>query len=90
MGASNLGQTALKRSGRRRDPMHSFDRLPPELRSWIGQAALPWSPDSVRRAFDKAMRRTRNPATALKELDQIEQRLLAKDAVPVWGATRAL
>ena len=81
----NLGRTSLKCRRRHRDPMREFDRLPPELRRWVGTASLPWRSHSVRQAYDKALLKTRSPVLALLELDQIEARLLAKDARRIWG-----
>ena len=86
----NLGATSLRRKARRADPMREFDRLPKELRAWLVSAALPWRPQSVRRAFDKAYARTRETTSALRELDRLEGRLLAKDAPRVWGARHPL
>ncbi len=65
--------------------MREFDRLPPELRAWLAAAILPWRPRSVRRAFEKAVARTQDKASALRELDRLQERLVAKDAGKVWG-----
>ena len=65
--------------------MQDFDRLPAELRAWLATAILPWRPRSVQRAFDKAVARTRDQASALRELDRLQERLVAKDAGKVWG-----
>ncbi|WP_397543875.1 DUF6525 family protein [Roseovarius salis] len=81
----NRGQTSLKLKRRTEDPMRDYDRLPPELRAWLAEAVLPWRPRSVRRAFDRAVARTRNRARALEELDRLQERLVAKDARAVWG-----
>ena len=86
----NLGATSLRRKARSADPMREFDKLPSELRAWLVAAALPWRPQSVRRAFDKAYARTRETQSALRELDRLERRLLAKDAPRVWGARHPL
>ena len=81
----NLGQTSLKRRSRTGDPMQTYDRLPPELRSWLSEAALPWSPASARRAYAAAMVRTGGDTTrALARLDQIQRRLMARDAPRIW------
>ncbi len=77
----NLGQTSLKRRVCKGDPMQTYDRLAPELRSWLSCAALPWSPASARRAFAAAMVRTGGDTTrALAQLDQLERSLLSRDA----------
>jgi hypothetical protein len=65
--------------------MREYDRLPAELRAWLAAAILPWRPRSVRRAFDKAFERTGDRTRALKELDRLQERLVAKDARAVWG-----
>ncbi|MEM6657768.1 MAG: DUF6525 family protein [Pseudomonadota bacterium] len=78
--AGNLGSTRLKKRKRREDPMREFDRLPPPLRAWLANAALPWRPRSVRRAYDRALSRTGDPSYALQELDRLQAKQLAKDA----------
>ena len=50
--ASNLSSPLCNR--RLRDPMRDYDRLPPELRQWLAQAALPWSPQSAKRIWHRA------------------------------------
>lgn len=65
--------------------MREFDRLPAELRAWLATAALPWRPGSAQRTFARALARTRDTACALRELDRIEARLIAKDVRKVWG-----
>ena len=81
----NRGRTSLKLKRRSEDPMQDYDRLPPELRAWLAEALLPWRPRSVRRAFERAIARTRNRAHALEELDRLQERLVAEDARAVWG-----
>jgi hypothetical protein len=46
---------------------------------------LPWRPRSVARAFDKALARTGDRRRALAELDQLQRRLIARDAAAIWG-----
>jgi len=78
-------RTGLKRR-RRADPMRDYDRLPPALRQWLAEAALPWSPASVRRAWVRALREVRGcEARALSRLSAAEARLLARDAHAIWG-----
>ena len=81
----NRGQTSLKLKRRTEDPMREFDRLPAELRAWLAGAVLPWRRRSVRRAFDRAVARTKDRARALAELDRLQDQLVAKDAREVWG-----
>ncbi len=75
----NLGQTKLRKRRRRENPMREFDRLPPILRSWVSQAALPWRPRSVLRAYNTALAKTGSQSRALEELQRLEAVQLAKD-----------
>lgn len=84
-GGGNLGATKLRRRPRNACTMREYDRLPAELRLWLAGAELPWRPRSVRRAFDKALARTGDPARALEELSRIQDRLIALDARKIWG-----
>ena len=70
---------------RRASTMHDYDRLPPELRAWLAQAALPWSVTSVRKLWAQAKRRHPTPDAALRHLTQVEQRALYRDAPHIWG-----
>ena len=84
-GGRNLRSTLRHRA--RQNPMRDFDALPPELRQWLHGAALPWSPRSVRRIWDKALTRARGDhAKALALIVQIEAALVARDAQRIWGA----
>lgn len=83
----NLGATSLKRRRKSGHGMREFDRLPSELRAWLAAAVLPWHPQSVRRVYNKALRRTQDKSEALAELDRVERRKIAKDASAVWGET---
>ncbi len=83
---SNRGMTSLRSRRRRGDKMREFDRLPAELRTWVASAILPWRPESVQRTFRRALARTRCTHLALRELDRIERKLIAKDVRAVWGA----
>lgn len=76
--------TSLKRRSRT-DPMRRYDSLPPELRGWLAQAALPWSASSALRLWQRAMAEHGCPVHALRKLDAAEQRLVARDAARVWG-----
>ncbi len=75
----NLGQTKLRKRRRAEDPMREFDRLPPVLRIWTSQAALPWRPRSVLRAYKKALVQTGDQGRALEELGRLEALQLAKE-----------
>ncbi|MEM0944957.1 MAG: DUF6525 family protein [Pseudomonadota bacterium] len=78
--------TSLKRRRRAQsDPMGDYDNLPAVLRGWVARAMLPWRPASVRRSFNRALAKTGDPALALAELDDLQRRLIARDAPQVWG-----
>lgn len=80
--------TRLKRRRRSADPMRDYDRLPPALRGFLAEAALPWSAPSVKRAWDRALKRHDGcEASALAALRRAEQRSLNKDAPRIWGAS---
>ncbi|MCZ0962456.1 DUF6525 family protein [Paracoccus benzoatiresistens] len=66
--------------------MDHYDRLPPELRTWLAAAALPWSPRSVLRLWDRLLREMRGDVEAvLARLDRAERKMLAKDCLRIWG-----
>ena len=75
----NLGQSSLRRKRRATDPMAAFDGLPQPLRQWVAQAALPWSPASVRRVWSKSRARGLSEDEALLSLTKAEARTLARD-----------
>jgi hypothetical protein len=78
-------RTGLKRR-RRTDPMLRFDGLPAELRGWLQQAALPWSPDSALRLWRRALADCHGDVAAARaRLDRAEARAIARDAVALWG-----
>ncbi|WP_147126652.1 DUF6525 family protein [Shimia ponticola] len=83
----NRGATTLRTRRCRGNPLAEYDSLPPELRRWVSEAALPWGAQSVRTAYQKALARTGDKTRALQELDAIERRLVAKDAGKVWMGT---
>ncbi|MEM8654260.1 MAG: DUF6525 family protein [Pseudomonadota bacterium] len=75
----NLGQSSLRRRRRTGDPMAAFDDLPAPLRHWMAQAALPWSPWSVRRIWTRSQAKGLSAEEALLSLTQAEARTLARD-----------
>lgn len=77
----NLGATSLKRRRRSVDPMAAYDSLPPVLRQWLSEAALPWSPTSCRRIWQAARAKGEDEAAALARLEAAERRTLARDRV---------
>ena len=82
---NNLGRTSLKRKRRNENPLLDYDRLPKELRAWVANAELPWRPRSVLKAYERAFSKTGDRNKALIELNYIQHRLVAKDAIEIWG-----
>ena len=76
----NLGQCSLRRKRRAGDPMATFVGLPTPLRQWLSEAALPWSPASVRRIWSKSRAKGLSPEETLQSLSQAEARTLARDS----------
>ena len=81
--SGNLGSTTLRRRKRACDPMRVYDALPPELRRWISQAALPWSPRSCARLWKKARRQGLCPDAATDLLSRAEAKALARDRISI-------
>ncbi len=75
----NLGDTSLRRRRRAKDPMQAFDALPTPLRHWLSEAALPWSPQSVRKIWVRARAEGKSADETLQSLSELEARNLAKD-----------
>jgi hypothetical protein len=66
--------------------MTGYDDLPPVLRVWLAAAALPWSPRSVRKTWDRVLRQAcGDTGAALAGLDALERARLARDARQIWG-----
>jgi hypothetical protein len=75
----NLGSTTLKKRRRVADPMMTYDRLPQPLRSWLARAALPWSPKSFKRIWDKSRSNGLSVDDAIVVLTETEQKTLSRD-----------
>ncbi|MEM9844043.1 MAG: DUF6525 family protein [Pseudomonadota bacterium] len=75
----NLGQCGLRRRRRRTDPMNAYDNLPPPLRRWLSGAALPWSPTSALRIWQKCRAQGLTADEAIASLSQAEARTLASE-----------
>ncbi|MCF3595811.1 DUF6525 family protein [Rhodobacteraceae bacterium LMO-12] len=75
----NLGATTIKRRQRAADPMAAYDALPPVLRRWLADAALPWSPVSCRRIWLVARANGDGDAEVLARLDRAERKTLSRD-----------
>ena len=71
--------------GRHAPPMAGYDLLPAELRHWLAHAALPWSSRSALRLWRRALDETGCTRAALRRLDEVQSRMLARDARSVWG-----
>jgi len=76
----NLGATSLKTRRRAVDPMQAYDALPHPLRHWLASAALPWSPKSCKRIWDKARKNGLCPEEAIAALTRAEQKMLKRDS----------
>ncbi|MEO9781821.1 MAG: DUF6525 family protein [Sedimentitalea sp.] len=75
----NIGETRLIKRRRSADPMRAYDSLPQPLRTWMAQAALPWSPASCRRLWLKARAEGATLDTILDRLDRAEAQTLSRD-----------
>lgn len=75
----NLGASSLPRKCRSGDPMKAYDGLPAPVRQWVAQAALPWSPRSVRRIWSRSRAKGLSEEEALLSLHKAEARTLARD-----------
>ena len=75
----NLGSTALKRRRRATDPMMTYDTLPQPLRRWLAEGALPWSPKSCKRIWEKARRNGLSVEDAIVVLTEAERKTLSRD-----------
>ena len=81
----NLGATTLRRRRRAVEPMHTFDALPRPLRQWLADAALPWSPVSCKRIWEKARKEGLSNDDAIGRLVRAEQKTLARDKFSCTG-----
>jgi hypothetical protein len=75
----NLGSTTLKKRRRVADPMMTYDSLPQPLRSWLAGAALPWSPKSCKRIWEKARSNGLSVDDAIVVLTEAERKTLSRD-----------
>jgi len=60
--------------------MQTYDALPAPLRLWLSQAALPWSPTSARRIWNRAQAKGQSVEEALSSLSRAEARMLERDS----------
>lgn len=59
--------------------MAAFDALPGPLRQWLAEAALPWSPTSVRRIWVKSRAEGLTLDETVQRLNRAEAQTLARD-----------
>ncbi|MCQ0969656.1 DUF6525 family protein [Paracoccus sp. TK19116] len=60
--------------------MHGFDALPPPLRRWLAEAALPWSPSSCRRIWQDARAKGEPIDAVLARLSRAQDACLARES----------
>lgn len=77
---ANLGRTAQRQRRRTRDPMAAYDALPAPLRAWLARAALPWSPASCLRLWERGRARGLSVEDRLAALDRAQARALMREA----------
>lgn len=65
--------------------MRAYDALPGPLRAWLAQAALPWSPASCLRIWQKARAEGDTVDAALARLDRAEALSLSRDGLSPLG-----
>ncbi|RBI84904.1 hypothetical protein DRV85_09540 [Rhodosalinus halophilus] len=83
-GGNATRSTLLGPSGR--NPLAEYDDLPPPLRAWLAQAAMPWSPRSALKIWQRVLRRSGGDVRrAQQEMTRIEAARLAEDVLRVWG-----
>lgn len=82
VGSGRNLRSTIKRRRRRIPPMQAYDALPQQLRQWLAQACLPWSPSSALKIWNQ-IGGGRDPAAAIVRLNAVEQAMLQKDA-KVW------
>ncbi|WP_439104808.1 DUF6525 family protein [Celeribacter marinus] len=75
----NLGHTTLKKRRRAGNPMATYDALPQPLRLWLAGAALPWSPRSCKRIWDKARSQGLCMNGAISALAEAERKTLSRE-----------
>jgi len=85
---ANLGATNIQKTRRNLDPMRSYDALPVELRRWLMDACLPWSPTSSLRIWRKALTTGASPSEVIAKLGKIENAMLARDPTSISTTSR--
>ncbi|WP_299292531.1 DUF6525 family protein [uncultured Tateyamaria sp.] len=77
--SGNLGQTSLRGKRRNVDAMQAYDALPIPLRRWLCHAALPWSPTSARKIWNRARATGLDTDEAIALLRRAETNTLARE-----------
>tara|TARA_R110002049_G_scaffold95047_6_gene233626 strand:- start:583 stop:885 length:303 start_codon:yes stop_codon:yes gene_type:complete len=90
MTLTNRGATSLRKRRRNEDPMQAYDALPAPVRSWLSQAALPWSPASCRKILRQARLRGEGLEDVLARLDRAQRNTLARDRYALCGITATI
>ena len=75
----NLGDNRLPKRRRSGNPMQTYDGLPREVRAWVAEAKIPWSPAACRKIWLTEMKRGASIEAVLEKLDQAEDRTLARE-----------
>lgn len=65
--------------------MNRYDALPPELRRWMAQAVLPWSPTSCLRIWRRALAEDQDVGKAWASLKAAESNMLARQRSGIKG-----
>lgn len=61
--------------------MRAFDSLPAPLRRWMAEAALPWSPASCRRIWQRARSRGESVEAVIARLNQAQAKTLTRESL---------
>ncbi|MBK4215096.1 hypothetical protein JJJ17_04060 [Paracoccus caeni] len=59
--------------------MAAYDALPAPLRLWLAHAALPWSPASCRKLWDRARAKGASAEEAIATLERAQCRALQRE-----------
>ena len=71
----------MRKKKRTGNPMAEFDNLPVQLRRWLSEAALPWSPASARRVWLNAKAKGLTQDEVLLSLGRAEASTLAREKI---------
>ncbi|GLQ34250.1 hypothetical protein GCM10007939_05330 [Amylibacter marinus] len=68
--------------------MQAYDALPGPLRQWLSQAALPWSPVSAKRIWNRVRAEGHSVEAALETLRRAEGKTLSRDKYSISNQTK--